>query len=914
MTSTKEKLYIIDGMAQIYRAHFAMINNPLTTNDGRHTSVIYGFLNILFKIIKEEKPDYLAIAMDSKSKTFRHKLYDDYKANRKKMPEEISYQIPIFKEIINFLGIKMIECPGYEADDIMGTVCKIAETNGLESYIVSGDKDMLQMGNDNIIVYSPGNRFKPTIRYKQEEVKNKMGVYPDRVVDLLSLIGDSSDNIPGVKGVGPKTAVKLLEQFGSVEKIISNSDDIKNERIKNLIKENLDSLNLSNELVTIKSDMDIFFSKEEFIFKCIKDKDSVVKIVKEFELLSIISMLEKFDPSLSSEESKQTDIPKVIKEKKYTLILNDDELDRAIKLILESNTISFDLETTSINPMMAEIVGISISIKCDQGFYFPILFPNNLDTEIIPKINYDNIYDKIKPIFNCSKTIYCGQNIKYDMLILKRYGIEVEGILFDTMIAAHLLNPDRYTYKLDTLSTDFLNYEMIPIEKLIGPKGKNQKLMSEVNLEDISYYACEDSDVVFQLMDILNKKLIDNKLIKIYNEIEIPVVKVLMNMEFNGVSIDINFFKRLSMDIEKKIIELSKKIYSLSNIEFNINSPKQLSTVLFDNLGIKEIKKRSTSVDVLNILSKDHQIAKELLEYRHLSKLKNTYLDAIPNHVNPKTMRVHTSFNQTIASTGRLSSTKPNLQNIPIRTDIGREIRKGFIPETANSYILSADYSQVELRVMAHFSKEDELVNSFKNDIDIHTRTASTVFNVTESNVDFNKRRMAKVVNFSIMYGAGPYRLSQELDIPIKEAKEIIDTYFDTYPKIKSFIDETLLSAFELGYVETLFGRRRYANGLKSSNKNIIKAEERACINMPIQGTAAELIKIAMINLHKKLIELKLKSKMILQIHDELLFEVPKDEIDIIKSLVKKEMENAMDLIVPLKVDCDYGKNWLEAH
>ena len=914
MTSTKEKLYIIDGMAQIYRAHFAMVNNPLTTNDGRHTSVIYGFLNILFKIIKEEKPDYLAIAMDSKSKTFRHKLYNDYKANRKKMPEEISYQIPILKEIINFLGIKMIECPGYEADDIMGTVCKIAETKNLESYIVSGDKDMLQMVNDNIIVYSPGNRFNATIRYRGEEVKNKMGVYPERVVDLLSLIGDSSDNIPGVKGVGPKTAIKLLEQFGSVEKIISNSDDIKNERIKNLIKENLHSLNLSNELVTIKSDMDIFFSKKEFIFNSIKDKDSVVKIIKDFELLSIITMLEKFDPSLSSEKSKQTDIPKVIKEKKYKLILNDDELDKAIKLILKSNTISFDLETTSVNPMVAEIVGISISIEYNQGFYFPILFPNNLDTEIIPKITYDNIYDKIKPIFKSSKTIYCGQNIKYDMLILRRYGIEVEGILFDTMIAAHLLNPDRYTYKLDTLSIDFLNYKMIPIENLIGPKGKNQKLMSEVNLEDISYYACEDSDVVFQLMDILNKKLIDNKLIKIYNEIEIPIVKVLMDMEFNGVSIDINFFKKLSIDIEKKIIELSKKIYLLSNIEFNINSPKQLSAVLFDNLGIKEIKKRSTSVDVLNILSKNYQIAKELLEYRHLSKLKNTYLDAIPSHVNPKTMRVHTSFNQTIASTGRLSSTKPNLQNIPIRTDIGREIRKGFIPESTDSYILSADYSQVELRVMAHFSKEDELVNSFNNDIDIHTRTASTVFNVTESNVDFNKRRMAKVVNFSIMYGAGPYRLSQELDISMKKAKEIINTYFETYPKIKSFIDDTLLSAFKLGYVETLFGRRRYAKGLKSSNKNTIKAEERACINMPIQGTAAELIKIAMINLRNKLIKLKLKSKMILQIHDELLFEVPSDEIEIIISLVKKEMENAMDLIIPLKVDCDYGKNWLEAH
>ena len=908
MNQSKEKLFIIDGMAQIYRAHYAMINNPLTTKDGRHTSVIYGFLNMLFKIIRDENPDYLVIAMDSKAKTFRHKMYDEYKANRPKMPDEISYQIPILKEIIGYLGVELIESPGYEADDIMGSLSKIAESHDVESYIVSGDKDMLQMVNDNIIVYAPGNRFKPTTKFKKEEVKNKMGVYPDRIIDLLSLIGDSSDNIPGVRGVGPKTAVKLIEQFDSLDNLINNIDEVKNERIKNLIKESLDLLSLSKKLVTIKADMDLVFSKENFKFNTIKDKDNLIKMVDDFELSSIISNLEKLELPKVKEE------PKIVKEKSYKLILNNDDLNNAIESTLKSDTISFDLETTGINPMTAEIVGISISTEFDQGFYIPILFPNNLDTEIVPEISYDDIYRKIEPIFNCPKTLYVGQNIKYDILILRRYGLEVEGKLFDTMIAAHLLNPDRRSYKMDFLSIDYLDYEMIPIEKLIGPKGKNQKLMSEVELKDISYYACEDSDVALQLYGLLSKELKSQKLDKIFYDIEIPTMRALIDMEYEGINIDVSFFQKLSDKIGKDIESVSKNIFSYTDLEFNINSPKQLSEVLFDQLELKPIKKRSTSVDVLEELRKQHPIADELLKYRHFSKLKNTYLDAIPNHVNIKTSRVHTSFNQTIASTGRLSSTKPNLQNIPIRTEISREIRKGFISRDMDSYIFAADYSQVELRIMAHFSKEDQLIHCFKNNIDIHSRTASNIFNISSDDVDFNQRRTAKVVNFSIMYGAGPFRLSQELDISMKEAKGIIETYFETYPGIKTFMDDTLSRAREKGYVQTLLGRRRYADGLSSSNMNIVKAEERACINMPIQGTAAELIKIAMINVANRIKKSQLKSKMILQIHDELLFEVPKNEIDLLSCLVKEEMETAIKLDVPLKVDCDYGNNWFEAH
>tara|TARA_B100000029_G_scaffold132235_1_gene126072 strand:+ start:7 stop:1410 length:1404 start_codon:yes stop_codon:yes gene_type:complete len=467
---------------------------------------------------------------------------------------------------------------------------------------------------------------------------------------------------------------------------------------------------------------------------------------------------------------------------------------------------------------------------------------------------------------------------------------------------------------MDFLSIDYLDYEMIPIEKLIGPKGKNQKLMSEVELKDISYYACEDSDVALQLYGLLSKELKSQKLDKIFYDIEIPTMRALIDMEYEGINIDVSFFQKLSDKIGKDIESVSKNIFSYTDLEFNINSPKQLSEVLFDQLELKPIKKRSTSVDVLEELRKQHPIADELLKYRHFSKLKNTYLDAIPNHVNIKTSRVHTSFNQTIASTGRLSSTKPNLQNIPIRTEISREIRKGFISRDMDSYIFAADYSQVELRIMAHFSKEDQLIHCFKNNIDIHSRTASNIFNVSSDDVDFNQRRTAKVVNFSIMYGAGPFRLSQELDISMKEAKGIIETYFETYPGIKTFMDDTLSRAREKGYVQTLLGRRRYADGLSSSNMNIVKAEERACINMPIQGTAAELIKIAMINVANRIKKSQLKSKMILQIHDELLFEVPKNEIDLLSCLVKEEMENAIKLDVPLKVDCDYGNNWFEAH
>tara|TARA_B100001121_G_scaffold46593_1_gene40036 strand:+ start:2422 stop:5148 length:2727 start_codon:yes stop_codon:yes gene_type:complete len=908
MTQNKERLFIIDGMAQIYRAHFAMITNPLTTKDGKHTSVIYGFLNMLFKIIRDEKPDYLVIAMDSKSKTFRHDLFADYKANRQKMPDEISYQIPILKEIINYLGVELIEKPGYEADDIMGSLSKIAESIDIESYIVSGDKDMLQMVNDNIIVYSPGNRFKPTTKFQKDNVKDKMGVYPNRVIDLLSLIGDSSDNIPGVRGVGPKTAIKLIEEFDNIENILDNIDKIKNERIKNLIKDNIDDLILSKELVTIKSDMDINFSKDDYKFIQIKDKDNVIKMIKDYELSSIATSLEKLDLIKIKNE------PKIIKKKDYHLILDDKQLDHAIKSIINAKIISFDLETTGVNPMTAEIVGLAISIDTDQGYYIPILFPNNIDTRIKPEINYKNIFERIAPIFNCSKTLYLGQNIKYDILILKRYGIDVNGNMFDTMIAAHLIDPDRRSYKMDLLSLDYLEYEMMPIEKLIGPKGKNQKLMSDVELEKISYYACEDSDIALQLFKIFSEKLSKNNLNEIFNEIEIPTMKVLIDMEFEGINIDISFFEKLSVQIGEEIENISKNIFSYTDCKFNINSPKQLSEILFDQLKLTPIKKRSTSVDVLEELKKQHPIAEELLKFRHFSKLKNTYLDAIPMHINPTTKKVHTSFNQTIASTGRLSSTKPNLQNIPIRTKISREIRKGFVSSNLDSYLFAADYSQVELRIMAHFSNENELIHSFKNNIDIHSRTAANIFKVKTEDVDFTQRRTAKVVNFSIMYGAGPFRLSQELDISLKEAKNIIEAYFDTYPGIKTFMENTLSNAREKGYVETLLGRRRYADGLTSSNMNIVKAEERACINMPIQGTAAELIKIAMINVHKKINEAKLKSKMILQIHDELLFDVPKNEIETLSNLVKYEMENAIKLKIPLKVDCDYGKNWFEAH
>ncbi len=903
--TTPKRLYLIDGMALIYRAHFAMINNPLVTQDGRHTSAIFGVVNSLLKLIREEKPDYFAFILDCKEPTFRHKLYTDYKATREKMPVELVEQLEPLYNVIDQMKIPMVKKPGFEADDIIGTLSRQAESAGLDTIIVTGDKDMMQLVTDHVFVYSPGNRFKPTTIYNPAKVKDRWGIDPVKIIDYLAMVGDSSDNVPGVDGIGAKTAVKLLLEYGDMENIIDHTEEIKNKRVYNGLKNGRDMAHLSKELVTIHCEVPVELHLEELISQ---DMDilALTETMADLELHSLIKQL--------GNQSQENEVVKPLKEvkKSYSTIQEVDELEKLVKALKSSALLSVDLETTSVIPHEAEIVGISFSNKENTGWYIAIEYPEKLPDMFSP-FKLENVLEKLKPILEDSKIAKCGQNIKYDALVFHYNNIQLNGIKFDSMVAGHMLQPDRNSLKLDHLSLDYLQYKMKPIEDLIG-KGAKQISMAEVPLKDISFYASEDADIAYSLSNILKKKLDEKNLIEAFEKIEVPLISVLIEIEKNGVYVDLEFLKILSTKLESKLNTIINSIYEMVEHEFNINSPQQLAEVLFDEIGLKTIKKRSTAVEVLEVLKYHHPLPEKILEYRQIKKLKSTYVDAFPNHVNPKTGRIHTSLNQTIASTGRLSSTKPNFQNIPIRTELGKEIRKAFIAENSGWKILSADYSQVELRIMAHFSDEPELLKAFADGIDIHRRTASLVNGISEDEVTTDQRRTAKVVNFGIMYGAGPFRMSQELGISMVEARNLIENYFKTYPGIKKYMETTLIDARNNGYVKTLFGRRRNTKNLMVSNKNIVQSEERAAINMPIQGTAADLIKIAMIRIQDKLDEHQFDSKMILQIHDELLFEVPENEIDKLSEIVVHEMENAISLKVPLIVDWNIGDNWFEAH
>ena len=900
MTSPK-RLFLIDGMAQIYRAHFAMIKNPLLTKDGRHTSAIFGFMNFLFKLIRIENPDYIAVVLDSKEPTFRHKLYTEYKATREKMPDELVEQLEPLYEIISHAHIPMLKKPGFEADDIMGTLVKRAEKLGFITYMVTGDKDMMQLISETTFMYSPGNSFKPTTIYDKIKVKEKWGVGPEGIIDMLALVGDSSDNVPGIDGVGPKTARKLLEEYNNIETILEHAEDAKNKRVREGLINGRELVHLSRELVTIHCEVPIEFHLEELIRKDM-DVDTLTLKFNNLEMHSLISQVESLRDNVHVTLQKP--------DKNYKTVRTLDELLTLIHEIKRADLVSFDLETTSTNALEAYIVGISFSFAAHSGYYIPVEFPEK-DPDL--DISLDLIMDHLKPEFENPKNCFCGQNIKYDALVLSRYDIKLNNIGFDTMVAEYLLHPDKNSYKLDYLSLEYLNYKMVPIEDLIG-SGLHKKSMAEVPLEVISHYAVEDADIAYQLSAILKDKLNTENLSKPYNDIELPLIPVLAEIEKNGIFLDTGYLSQLSEEFGQALNALTDKIYQISGREFNINSPKQLAEILFDNLELKSIKKRSTSVEVLKVLKKYHPLPEVVLEYRHLAKLKSTYVDAFPNYVNQQTDRIHTSLNQTIAATGRLSSTSPNFQNIPIRTEKGRQLRKAFIPQKKGWVILSADYSQVELRIMAHYSKEPELIQAFEDDVDIHSRTAALVQGIQVSDVTPEQRRSAKVVNFGIMYGAGPYRMSQELGITMEESRKLIDHYFNTYPGIRRYMDETIENARKIGYVETLYKRRRRTDNLNATNKNLVQSVERAAINMPIQGTAADLIKIAMINIHKRMNSENYNSKMILQIHDELLFECPETEVRDFAEIVQYEMETAITLSVPLKVDWNYGKNWYEAH
>ena len=906
--SNRKRLFLIDGYAMLYRAHFAFIRNPLMTSYGLQTSALFGFSNQILSLVKKENPDYIAAVFDTAKKTFRHEKYPEYKATREKMPDELREQLPHLWDILNAMQITTLSKVGFEADDIIGTLAKWGSEHELDVYIVSGDKDFMQLINDNIFMYTAIGRNLERQVISRKEVIEKWGVPPEKIIDLLGLMGDSSDNIPGVAGVGKVSAKKLILEYDSLEASLDNAEKIGNKRVREGLLNNRENAILSKELVTIDTNVDLDckideLSRSEF------DIDALSELFQQFEFSGLLKQLPNFQIDNVSELSEPV--------KQYITVINITDLKLFVNSIDPANFLSIDLETTSIDPMLAEIAGFSFSVEKDKGFYIPIKY-NNKSKNNFGDDDLQIVLSLLRPILENPKIIKIGQNIKYDALILKRFGIEIVGIGFDTMIAAHIVSPDARSNKIDNLSLEYLNYRMVPIEDLIGT-GKNQITFDKVELEKASFYAAEDADVALQLFKILRNKLSENNLFDYYEQIEIPLIKVLLDMEKDGTFVDEKLLKSMSEELGNKLDILITDIYKEAGTEFNINSTQQLANILFDVKGLRKIRKRSTAEEVLKQLVTDDPLPSLMLEYRKYNKLKNTYLDPFPELINPITKRIHSSFNQTVTATGRLSSQNPNFQNIPIRTDIGREMRKAFRPQEKGWKILSADYSQIELRIMAHLSKDPELIKAFENNEDIHARTASSVFGVPIADVLPEMRRTAKVVNFGIMYGAGPFRMSQELGIPRGEAQAIIEVYFKRYYGIQNYIDETLEMARNNKYVETMLGRRRPVWDIDSDNHIRREAAKRMAINMPIQGTAAEMIKKAMISIHDKINSGGEdsgynKAKMILQVHDELLFEVPDDQVESLTKMVVFEMENALPLSVPIIVDCGVGNSWFEAH
>ena len=905
MSSKKKqkRLFIIDGYATLYRAHYALIRNPLTNTAGTPTSAVFGFANQVFQLIEEENPDYLVAAFDSKGKNFRHELYEDYKANRSAMPDEIQTQLPYLWELLDAMNIPTLRVDGVEADDIIGTVAKMCDQDNLQCNIVSGDKDFMQLINDKTFLYAPQARKRAKEIFNKKKVLEKWGVGPEHIIDLLGLMGDSSDNVPGVQGVGPKTAMKLIQDFGSIENIYEEIDNIENEKMKEKLLNSKENALLSKQLVTILTDVKIDANIDDFQ---LKEMDST-KLEDIFKELEFSGLLKK----IGSNESVQ--IKTIKREKKYENLTTMNQLTSFVKLIKENEWLSVDLETTSVNPMLAEIVGFSFSVKKDTGVYVPIHFKDKAGN-LFGDDDLEVVIHVLKPVLENPNIPKTGQNIKYDALIMKRYGINLNGIAFDTMIAAHLISPNARSYKLDNLSLTHLNYKMVPIQDLIG-SGKNQITMDQVALEDVSFYAAEDADVVIELTQIFLKELKNQKLYNYFKSIEIDLLPVLIDMQFNGIFVDKDYLAVRSDKIGVKIDALHNEITTLADQDFNVNSSQQLAQILFDKLKLPMIKKRSTAEAVLSELKHKHELPRLVLEYRKLFKLKNTYLDPIPTNINPISRRVHSSFNQTMTATGRLSSSSPNFQNIPIRTEDGKDVRKAIKAQSSDYQIFSADYSQVELRVMAHLSQDQALIDALNNGEDIHTFTAKSIFEIdNDDQVLPEMRRTAKIVNFGIMYGAGPFRLSQELDVPFGEAKKIKDAYFSKYKGIEDYIAQSKVLIKSEKSVQTLLGRKRAVWDSDSQNKIRRDAAERMAINMPIQGTAAEMIKLAMIKIYKDLKEKDLKSKLILQVHDELLLEVHKDELDYVSEMVVKNMKDAIELDVPVEIDCGFGPSWYEAH
>ncbi len=927
MDHSEKKLLLIDAYALIFRAYYAFINNPRINSKGVNTSAVFGFTNALEEILRKEKPTHVAVVFDHKDGSFRKRLYPEYKAQRKPTPEDIIKSVPYIKEIIKGFNIPILEVPDYEADDTIGTLAKQASSKGYKVYMMTPDKDFGQLVDENIKIYKPGRKGKPAEILGVWEIRQKYGIqHPEQVIDILALWGDAADNIPGITNVGEKKASKLIAEYGSVEEIYENI-----EKIKGKMRENLEAgreqIKLSKELVTIALDVPVEFDEELFARKE-KDKERLQKVFEELEFRTmgarvVNSKAENAQPvqgSLFDKEQIQEantieTIPNnfdTIHTLNHNYILVNGKEGRAdlIKKLSAQKEFCFDTETTGLEFVSSEIIGIAFSFKEYEAYYVDL--PHDFEQSKL-------IFEEFKGVFENQDIEKIGQNIKYDILMLKNYGVEVKGKLFDTMLAHYLLQPEQ-PHNLNYLSETFLNYKPVKIEELIGSKGKQQLNMRQIPVEKVKEYAGEDADLTYRLKKILKKDLEKSEMNKLAYQIEMPLVKVLADMEFSGVKIDSGFLNKYADELRNKIIDIEKIIFSLAGMEFNIASPKQLGEVLFDRLKIISQPKKTktgqyaTGEQELLKLKDKHEIIEKILDYRGLQKLLNTYVAALPKLVHPKTGKLHTSFNQAAVATGRLSSSNPNLQNIPIRTVEGREIRKAFVPSLPDTYIFSADYSQIELRIMAHMSGDEQMIAAFKENEDIHTATAAKIFNVSLDEVTREMRSKAKSANFGIIYGISSFGLAQNLGIKRSEAKELIDNYFKTYPKVKEYMSNQVAKARELQYVETLFGRRRYLKDIDSRNSVVRSVAERNAINAPIQGTAADIIKIAMINIFNKLKQNNLKTKMVLQVHDELVFEVPEKELKQIQNLVHHEMESAAQLSVPLIADSGYGKNWLEAH
>lgn len=943
---TMKKIFLIDGMSVVFRAYHAMQRSGLTNSKGEPTGAIFGFVNIFTSLLEKESPERIAVAFDTMAPTFRKEMYEQYKANREEFPEDLIPQLKRIKDFLDILSVPRIEKDGYEADDVIGTLSRNASQKDLETVILTSDKDFYQLVDDNVRLYKPsrkpGSDF-DVVHY--EEVEKKFGVEPEKVIDILALIGDTSDNIPGVKGIGIKTAIPLIKEYGSLEGVYDNLENISKKTVRKKLEDNRENAFLSKKLVTIKLDVDIDLDPEAIK----KNTPNYQQLDEFFAELNFRQFREKW----RTRAEKDASFSEVISDDNedinsgnhdYRLIDNITSLKQIANELENKDVISVDLETSAIDKLNCEIVGIAVAAKEHKAYYIPV-FGESKDASAENKIEADKnqdslfvssdkkdekeednsrklwVYDALeilKYCFESEKIGICGQNIKYDAFILKRYGIDLSPVIFDSMLASYVLNADD-KHNLDALSEKWLRYKPISISELIGEKKSKQKSMKDLKPEDISDYACEDADLAYRLKNVLQKELEKEELLDLAAKVEFPLVEVLTKMEYNGVAIDRSALKDISKKILKRSKELSEKIIYEAGIDFNIDSPKQLGHILFEKMMIPPVKKTktgySTDVQVLTQLSETYPIAEYVLEYRQLNKLLSTYVDQLPKMIYPPTGRIHTTFNQTIASTGRLSSTEPNLQNIPIRSDLGKEIRRAFVPQDKDGIILSADYSQVELRIMAYISKDEQLINSFKQGFDIHAATAAKLYNTDIKDVNQDMRRIAKTVNFGIMYGLGSYGLSQRLSLGRKESQEIIDNYFDKYPGIKKYIDMTIDFAREKGYAETLKGRRRYFPEINSSNRNLRTAAERAAINMPIQGTAADMLKIAMIDIDREMVNRGMSSLMTIQVHDELIFEVRNDELDELRELVIDKMEKAVSLgDVPVVVDTGIGENWFEAH